>query len=499
MDISICRAFEKREYADILIIPFFQEEDEKGHPITAFPIEEMKEYYLPPIRAKDFSGKHEEIVWVWGEGVAEKRLLLLGLGKKESFNLEQLRRAYGVVASEAKRKKAQSLTLLLPSSDLFSSFDITSNALTGFFSRNYSFNQFVTDEKVKEKRMSVKKVVLIAEDYTGVEEAAEHTTKVMKGVYLTRDLVNGNADDVTPEYLAARAFDLQKEYPAIHVENYSKEWIEKKGMGLLSAVSRASSKDPQFVTISYKGDPLSEEHTVLVGKAITFDTGGLNLKPVGSIESQKEDMAGAAVVLGALKAAAELSLKMNITGVFAATENAIGSHAYKPGDVYRSLSGKTVEISNTDAEGRLTLADVLYWVVTELAPTRIIDFATLTGAMVVALGGEAAGIMSNSDSLLKELVNAGNKIHERCWRFPLFEEYKEELKSTIADMKSAPTREGGAILAGVFLHEFVGKVPWAHLDIAGVAFCEKAKRYLPKMASGFGVRLMIQYFENLLK
>jgi leucyl aminopeptidase len=208
-------------------------------------------------------------------------------------------------------------------------------------------------------------------------------------------------------------------------------------------------------------------------------------------------MSGAAIALAVIQAASDLSLPVNVTAIIAACENAIGSKAYKPGDVFKSASGKTVEITNTDAEGRLTLADALYYASHHIQPSRIIDFATLTGSIVVAMGHEVAGLMSNSDMLSQALVASGQRTFERVWPLPLYEEYKEDLKSDIADLKNTGGREGGAIKAGIFLQEFVGNTPWAHLDIAGVAYSDKAKRYYPKMCTGIGVRLTVDFLETL--
>ncbi|MCB1135296.1 MAG: leucyl aminopeptidase, partial [Chlamydiia bacterium] len=257
-----------------------------------------------------------------------------------------------------------------------------------------------------------------------------------------------------------------------------------------------SCNEPAFIIMQHKGDPRSKDHTVIVGKGVTYDTGGLNLKPTGSMEDMKCDMSGAAVAFGTLYAAAKLGLKKNLSVVVAATENSIGSRSYKPGDVYSSYLGKTVEIGNTDAEGRLTLADALAYANKNLHPTRMIDLATLTGAMLIALGEEASGLMSNDDTLAEQLKQAGERTFERVWRLPLFDEYKDQLKSEIADISNIGGRHAGSITAGIFLKEFVGDTPWAHLDIAGTAYLSKARRYHPKNGTGIGVRLLIDYLEN---
>jgi leucyl aminopeptidase len=265
-------------------------------------------------------------------------------------------------------------------------------------------------------------------------------------------------------------------------------------MGLLLAVNRGSMRDPAFILVEYRGNPGSSDVTALVGKGITFDTGGLNLKPTGSMETMKDDMSGAAAVLGAIRAAAALKLKVNILGAIPTTENSIGSKAYKPGDVYRSYSGKTVEIANTDAEGRLVLADALAYVQKHYKPSRIVDFATLTGAVVIALGEEASALFCNDEGFAAKLMDAGSRSAERLWRMPLYPEYKELMKSTIADLKNSGGRAGGLCTSAAFLSYFVKDVPWAHLDIAGTAFLSSPKHYHTTNATGVGVRMLVEFF-----
>lgn len=267
-------------------------------------------------------------------------------------------------------------------------------------------------------------------------------------------------------------------------------------MGLLLAVGRGSDKEPLLTMLTYTGNPKSREHTILIGKGVTYDTGGLNVKPTGSMESMKCDMAGAATVLGVLATVAALGLKLNVTALVPATENAIGSKSFKPGDVYVSHNGKSIEIGNTDAEGRLILADALSYAVKHLKPTRMIDLATLTGAMDVALGSEATGLFSNDDKLAEQLHKAGESTFERVWRMPLFPEYRDQLRSDIADLKNIGTRSGGSITAAYFLKEFVDDIPWAHLDIASTAYLNESKRYHPKFGTGIGVRLITELLES---
>lgn len=507
MQIFAVSSFEKRAHSECLIIPFWKK---KGVPQSIPKTElesacsaecdlsHLQSQILLPIRAKDFTGKEGETVVLYGSEPEEARILLLGLGEKECVTAEKLRRAYSAATKAIRARKIASVTLLFPEIDLLS-IERTAKAIgEGIFLTNYSFDSLKCDTLKDEPRVLVEKLQCISSETKKVLKTLEEEEKIVKGVYLARDLVNANADDVTPQYLVEVAKDLSKEYPTVTATIHNKEWIEEQGMGLFLAVSRGSVRAPEFIVLKYEGNPTSSDHTVIVGKGITYDTGGLFIKPKGSMEIQRSDMAGAAIALSTIKAIAELSLPVNVTAVIATCENAVGPLSYKPGDVYKGYSGKTVEITDTDAEGRLILADALNYVVKTLNPSRVIDFATLTGAMVVALGTEVAGLMSNSDLLAEALTHSCERTHERVWRFPLYEEYRDYLKSDIADMKNSGGREGGAIIAGVFLQEFVGSTPWAHFDIAGVAYQKEAKRYHPKMATGFGVRLMVDFLQGLV-
>ena len=254
---------------------------------------------------------------------------------------------------------------------------------------------------------------------------------------------------------------------------------------MLLAVGRGSAVDPALIILRYNGNPSSHDWTSLIGKGITYDTGGLNIKPTGSMETMKRDMAGSATVLGVLRAAAELKLPLNLTVTIAATENAVDGKSYKPGDVYTAYNGMTVEIGNTDAEGRLTLADALSYTAKKINPERMITIATLTGAIIVTLGEETTGLMSNDDELALEVMQAGYQCYERAWQLPIFKEYKEQLKSDFADIKNTGGRGAGSITSACFLEEFVEGKKWAHLDIAGTSYLTKARRYHPKKCNRY--------------
>lgn len=494
MQFSAASTLEKREESDVLILPFWK--GKKG-PEPLSELGKLVSLVQAPIHARDFTGKEGDLVWVYGDAIAEKRILLLGLGEKEHVTLEKYRCAYGSCARACRQKKAQTVSILFPIADQHPQEKVAAAIGEGFLSAQYAFDQLKHDSLREDSSFQVDKIIFINCESKAVLKAVNDVQKIMKGVYLARNLVNGNAADVTPEYLGEVAKSLAKGHRNIKVEVHDESWIKKQGMGLFQAVSQASIHPPRFIVLRYQGDPDSSDHTVIVGKGVTFDTGGLHVKPLGGMETQRSDMSGAAVVFGVIQALSELKLPVNVTAVVASCENAIGSLAYRPGDVYKSYAGKTVEVTNTDAEGRLILADALAWSAKQLRPSRIIDLATLTGAMVVALGSEVFGFMSNSDPLAAELFLAGERTHERCWRFPLYEEYKDALKSDLGDIKNFGGRDAGAVLGAIFLHEFVGATPWAHFDIAGVSYLKENKRYIPKAATGIGVRLLVDFFQHL--
>lgn len=488
MKLSLHTNGHRRPPADALILPFWSA---KPNPKLAVSLGSFEQDLQRPLQSGDFTAKEGQILTLYPQDLPEKRILLLGLGDPATLSTETLRRAYATLTHHCRQAKWSSLNLIAPALKNLSEEDIVRGLAEGIFLANYEYDAYK-----KDSTPLLKKAHLVGITKKAFQDISRFKT-ISESVYLTRDLVNGNADEITPQTLAKTAQRLAKQLPKIKVTVFGKARIEKEKMGLLLAVNRGSCLDPTFIIGEYRGNPSSKETTVLVGKGITYDTGGLNIKTGNGMVTMKSDMAGAAALLGTLQAAATLKLKTNLTIVIASTENSISSTSYKPGDVYRSYSGKTVEVGNTDAEGRLILADALAYAATKLKPTRMIDLATLTGAVEVALGPEAMGMMSNHSTLAKQIIEAGDRTFERVWRLPLYEEYRESLKSDVADLSNIGGRQGAANKAATFLKEFVGDVPWAHLDIAGVAFLDKAQRYQPKMATGAGVRLMVDFLENL--
>lgn len=442
---------------------------------------------------KDFKGDVGEVEFFYRKGEKEKRLALVGLGKKGDITEESLRRSYKALATQLKKRGVEKLSLIVPLRMDVPAVE-TAEALTeGILFGTYSFQE----HKGKKEEHRLKKVCLISAEERLLNSSKESALR-FQGVALSKNMINLNADVSTPIWLGEMAKEMAKREPHLKATVFDKKQIQKEKMGLLLAVNQGSPhQEPRFIILDYQGAPKVKTHTVLIGKGITYDTGGLNLKPTGSMETMKSDMSGAAIVLSTVYAAAKLKLKVNVTAIVPSTENAIGPDAFKPGDVYTSFSGKTVEIGNTDAEGRLVLADAISWVEKNMKPTRIIDVATLTGAIAIALGESCAGLFTPDDKLAADLLKASQKSGEKLWRMPLIEEYKEMLKSHVADTSNCGKREGGSITAALFLQLFVEKTPWAHLDIAGVAFTKYAQDLYPKHATGYGVRLLLTYLKDL--
>ncbi|MDE3056233.1 MAG: leucyl aminopeptidase [Verrucomicrobiota bacterium] len=462
---------------DLIVLPYW----EGGERASDFSRPEAERV----VASGHFTGKCGEVVRTYSQ--EGENLLLVGWGKKGSESEEGLRNAYATVCREAMAKKSRSLSLIVPSSGEKLSFPVLLRAMCeGIFLTNYTFDRWK-----KEKTPLIEELVL-----SGVENKWEeelHNWQVIaSGVHWVRDLVNGNADEINPAFLEKEALSLAKE-GVLETRVFRKKELEEEGMGLLLAVGQGAVEEPRLLMVSYKGDPQSQEKTVLVGKGITFDTGGLSLKSTDNMLTMKCDMAGAATVLGVMRTLAALGWKKNVIALAPLAENAIGSRSYKLGDVFRACNGKTVEVLNTDAEGRLILADALSYAVKALQPTMLIDIGTLTGAISVALGDEIAGLFASDDLLAKKLEEASKRTDEKLWRLPLHD-YRENLKSEIADLTNVGGGKGaGSMKCALFLQEFVGSVPWAHLDIAGVAYLAKACNYYPARATGWGLRLLVNF------
>lgn len=485
----------KRKEADILVCPFWENQKK---PKAASELGPLQALLKPLIDSGDFAARLGEHAILYAQGSpTEKRVLILGLGKENLLTVEGLRQAYAAVAKICQKKKLKKVNLLLPHiAELrhLSVEECLKGVAEGILLTNYAWKNQGTSPADYTLLKQVTLIGIIPKFLSSIKSCE----LIAEGIYLARDLINGNADQVTPQYLVASALNLSKKFPSITPTIFDKKRLEQEKMGLILAVSRGSSHDPALIILNYKGDPASKDHTVLVGKGVTFDTGGLDLKSAANMETMRDDMSGAAAVLAAIGCVAALEMKVNVTVVIPTVENAIDANSYKPGDVYISYAGKTVEIGNTDAEGRLILADALAYTVKHLKPSRILDFATLTGSVIVALGEGMAGLFASEDKLAHQLLQASTRTAETLWRMPLHVPYKEGLKSDIADLRNVGGKGGGSILAALFLQEFLDeKIPWAHIDMAGTAFSGKELHYTPKNGVGFGIRLIIDFLQHL--
>jgi len=373
-------------------------------------------------------------------------------------------------------------------------FYATYGFLEGMMFRLYSFDRY----KTKKESLSPIEIEIITSQQrlkTFIDNRSDELNTIFKNINMTRDLVNTPANDLTPDIFAKYIISTVSEN--IKVNILDEKQIVAEGLNLLEAVGRGSSNKPRFVTMYYQGNPSDSRNIAIIGKGVTFDTGGVNLKPTGSIESMKSDMAGAATIFSTINLIAELKLKVNVYAYLPLVENSIGGSAIRPSDIIRSASGKTIEVMNTDAEGRLILADACFQA-TKTDPEIIIDIATLTGACAIALGPYCAGLFSNRKFLSKQLIDISDEIAEDIWELPLYDGYESGIESRIADMKNMSSfkREGGAIHAALFLKQFVDNYPWIHLDIAGPAFLEIEHPIFGSDATGFGVRLLYYFIKT---
>lgn len=410
-----------------------------------------------------------------------ENVLFLGLGEEEKLNSELLRRAFYNAA-----KKLNSLKVESAEVDINNLDDVLAIA-EGLLQSEYSFEKYLSEKKFTPV---LDKVYLkLDSKVEEAKEAIEEAKNIVHGIFLARDLVNEPAMTMTPKELANRAKE-ELEVLGVEVEILGKKEIQEHNMTAFLAVSKGSANEPQFIVMKWNGDRDSNEKLALVGKGLTYDSGGYSIKPTNGMVTMKSDMAGSASVIGAMKTIALSKLKKNVVGVVAACENMISGEAYKPGDVIGSMSGKTIEILNTDAEGRVTLADSLYYAATVVKADKIVDIATLTGACIVALGDINTGAVTNNQDLMDDLLQASELAGEPVWQFPKNEEYSELIKGDIADLKNTTVGGAGSLTAGLFLGEFVQDTPWVHLDIAGTSYMSKDRGYLPKGASGVPVKTL---------
>ena len=437
------------------------------------------------IEAAEFTGRKAQTATILAPGAGLSRVVLVGLGKPEEVHLRGAEEAGGLAVSLlARESRATIATADLPA-------DLAAGVALGAVLRGWRFDRYRTKEKPEDKPRLASLTVLTAEP-APAEAAWQPKLATAKGIFLTRELVSEPANILNPVEMARRCEPLAD--LGLTVEIFDRGQMEKFGFGALLGVSQGSINEPRMVVMQWagasgKGNKL-QDPLAFIGKGVTFDTGGVSIKPAGGMEDMKWDMAGAGTVIGLMATLAGRGAKVDAVGLVGLVENAIGGNAQRPGDVVKSYSGQTIEVLNTDAEGRLVLADVVWYCQERFAPKFMIDLATLTGAMIVALGHEHAGMFATEDRLADQLLAAGIETGEKVWRMPLGDEYDKQLKSEIADMKNITGRPGSSITAAHFIKRFTNDKTWAHLDIAGVAWSSKDAPCVPKGATAWGVRLL---------
>lgn len=473
-------------------------EQGKLSPIGKHLNKTSQEYLSQLVKKGDFQAKPAQTLLLQQvPGLAAAPVLLVGCGKDLSLNERDYRKA--IIAS-IKTLQQTSATQVI---SFLNEIEIEKRDLawkTQFGAQFgsealYQFEQFKSEKSAGSKLKEFVFAVTDKKNATTLEKALTQGCKIAAGVEFTKNLANMPSNICTPSYLATQAKNLAKTYKSIAVKVLEEKDMRKLGMGALLAVAQGSAQDAKLICLEYKGTAKKQAPIALVGKGITFDTGGVSLKPSDSMVGMKYDMCGAATVLGTIKTIADLKLPIHVVGLVASAENMPGGKAYKPEDIVTSMSGQTIEIMNTDAEGRLVLCDALTYC-ERYKPEAVIDIATLTGAVVVALGFHATGLLANNEALCKELLDAGNESFDRAWPLPLWDEYQEQLRSPFADMSNVGGRSAGTITAACFLSRFAKKFPWAHLDVAGTAAMMMGN---DRYATGRPVPMLVQYLMNKCK
>ena len=478
-----------------VIIGLFEEDRlEEGD----FPVMEsaLRRFLREILAMGDFKGNGEEVAVLYPRGLAPPgRVILVGLGNRDAFNLESARRASGVAVKKALKLGVTELSTAIHGLDTqdLPPEDCAQATVEGLLLGAYRYDKFKSGGSDGSSLENLTVLIPRRAQAGDIGDGIETGRIIAEGTILARDLSNAPGNALPPRKLAAAARRMASD-SGLSCRILTRKQIENERMGALLAVNAGSDEPPRFIILEY-GEPAGNRDTiVLIGKGITFDSGGISIKPAGGMEEMKHDMSGAAAVVGAMHSIGLLKPPVHVVGLIPATENLPDGKALKPGDVITSLSGKTIEVINTDAEGRLVLADALGFS-ERYEPAAVIDLATLTGACVVALGHAASGMMGSDEALMDRVRAAGEATGERVWPLPLWKEYHDQIKSHVADVKNTGGRWGGALTAGAFLQKFVDR-PWAHLDIAGTAYTESSKPYCPKGATGVGVRLLVQLVKD---
>ena len=434
------------------------------------------------IKVDHFTGKFGQVCKLVSPDENYNYIIIIGLGDQNQFSRSKAKDAGGI-ATRTLHNKTESFLMMVD----WDFTEYTGFFVLGAFLKNYEFKKYCEDKSQKEGLKKLTSIDVMASDFEGAKKQWEGLSAVAEGTYLTRDLVNEPSNHLYPQEFVNRIKKLES--LGLTVEILDKDKMKELEFGALLGVAQGSNADPYTVIMQWKGNPDDKEAPLaFLGKGVTFDSGGISLKPANGMEDMKMDMAGAATVIGLMSVLAKRKAKVSVIGIVGLVENMVSGHAQRPGDIVRSASGQTIEVLNTDAEGRLVLADILWYTQDRFKPRFMINLATLTGAMVIALGYEYAGLFSNNDDLAEKLVVTSQICGEKLWRMPMGEPY--------ADMKNIGGRDGGSITAAQFLKRFVNDTPWAHLDIAGTAYISKPNHCGPKGATAFGVALLNQFVET---
>ncbi|MBI2995366.1 MAG: leucyl aminopeptidase [Candidatus Melainabacteria bacterium] len=487
---------------DVLIVNLFEGVKTPGGGTGAVDLA-LKGLIKKIIKEEDFKGKIGSTLVIRTNGqIPAKKVIVVGLGKKEKFNLGGVRKVAAASLRTAKKESGKTVCTILHGAggekiERINPKD-TAQAITEVAHLAlYEFTKYKSKDK-NESKHEINTLIIAEIDKTklkNVEIGIKRGNIVAKAQKLARDLVSEPALSATPTKLANVAKQVARENK-LKIKVLDRDNCKKLKMGAFLAVAQGSKEPPKFIEIKYIPKKKPKKHIAIIGKGITFDSGGLSLKPANSMETMKDDMSGAAAAIATMSTIRELKPDVAVTMIVAATENMPSGSAYKPGDVIRAMNGKTIEILNTDAEGRVTLADAISYAAKQ-KPDEIVDLATLTGACVVALGDTASGVMTNNQKLVEKIIKAGNEAGERMWQLPIYDEDREKIKSDIADMINTGSKgKSGAQNGAVFIEKFVNDIPWVHIDIAGPSWIDKENDYGPKGPTGVGVRTLINYLTN---
>ncbi|MFC2053204.1 leucyl aminopeptidase [Chloroflexota bacterium] len=482
--------------ADTIILNLFEGVKEPGGATGAVD-KDLDGAITELIANGDFSGKASETVVVYPRGaITARRVILVGLGKRDEFDLETVRKAAAFAIKRARDQNGENVATIVHGGSVsgINIADAAQATVEGSILALYHYRAKIQKDEPDQKIQSLNIVEFDDNKLPEIESGVDTAKAVTSGVYLARDLVNLPPNIATPTKMASVAGEIAEEN-GMKLTVGGREWAAERQMGAFLAVAKGAGETPKFIVLEHKSDHEDLDTLVLIGKGITFDTGGISIKPTAGMGNMKSDMAGAAAVLGTMLTVGMLDLPLHIIGIAPCTENMPDANAYRPADVITASNGKTIEIVSTDAEGRMILADGLVFA-GGYGPQVVIDLATLTGSCVIALGkGIAAGLFSNENILRDRLVSSSKATHEKIWPMPLWDDYKKKIKSEVADMKNGGGRYGGVGASAIFLKEFTN-YPWAHLDIAGMALTDKESDYIPSGGTGFGVRLLVDFLRN---